>query len=148
MANRLTREMRELRAAEPGERFQAGYHRTKVDSRIMRVSLVVLGIALMVAAAVTFWLPGPNFVLVFAGLALVGGQSETVARVMDHGEVAARRWHSQRWKPYPHKTRAKAVIALIVATLVGLGVWFAADQGWLPEWIPLIARSCSRCGAF
>ncbi|MCW2925051.1 MAG: hypothetical protein JWM98_2455 [Thermoleophilia bacterium] len=138
MANRFTRELRELRDAPPGTRFQEGNERTRVDNRALRVVLVVLGFALMVAAAVTFWVPGPNFVLVLAGLALVGGQSQTVARAMDRGEVRARRWNTEVWDPYPHKGRVRVLGALVFAAVVALLAWVAYRQGWLPAWLPFV----------
>ncbi len=131
-------EMRQLKEAPPGRRFEDGYERTKVDNRVLRLSLVTLGFALMFAAAVTFWLPGPNFVLVLAGLALVGGQSRTVAKLMDRGEVTGRRWNDRYWDPYPHKKRAIAIIWSVVAIIVALVVWLAYEQGWLPRWVPFV----------
>lgn len=134
----LRDELRQLKDAPPGRRFEAGYERTKVDNRVLRLSLVTLGFALMLAAAVTFWLPGPNFVLVLAGLALVGGQSRTVAKLMDRGEVAGRRWNDRYWDPYPHKKRAIAIIWCLVAAAVALVAWLAYEQGWLPGWVPFV----------
>lgn len=137
MANRFSRELRELRDAEPGTRFEEGFERTRVDNHVLRTFLVVLGFGLMITAAVTFWVPGPNFVLVLAGLGLVGGQSLIVARLMDRGEVAARRWHHERWEPYPHKGRVKVLGAALFASAVGLLGWLAYEQGWLPGWLPV-----------
>ena len=139
----IRQELRKLRDAEPGERFEAGYERTKVDNRVLRTSLVVLGFVLMVTAAVTFWVPGPNFVLVLAGLALVGGQSRTVAKLMDRGEVAVRRWNDEHWDPYPHKKPVVALLWLAFAAAV-VGLLLLADAqgwlpGWVPEWVPLLS---------
>ena len=135
----IRNELKQLRHAEPGRRFENGYERTKVDNRVLRISLVVLGFTLMAAAAVTFWVPGPNFVLVLAGLALVGGQSRTVAKLLDRGEVRARRWNEERWDPYPHKKRAIAIIWIVVVAALAAAVWLAHRQGWLPTWLPLVA---------
>ena len=107
MLRKFRHELRTLRDAEPGTRFELGHERTRIDNHVLRLFMVGVGVALMFTAAVTFWLPGPNFVLVFAGLVLVGGQSETVARWMDRGEVLARRWHRDVWAPYPHKVAVR-----------------------------------------
>ncbi|MCW2920205.1 MAG: hypothetical protein JWL76_79 [Thermoleophilia bacterium] len=134
----IRNELKQLRAAPPGRRFETGYERTKVDNRVLRISLIALGFALMVTAAVTFWVPGPNFVLVLAGLALVGGQSRTVAKLIDRGEVAGRRWNQERWDPYPHKKRAITIIWIVVIALLAGAVWLAHRQGWLPAWLPFV----------
>lgn len=136
MAGRIRQEFEALKAAPPGRRFESGYERTHVRNRVLRLALVVLGVVLMVAAAVTFFLPGPNFVLVFAGLALVGGQSRHVARAMDRGEVGWRRWHSTVWEPYQHK-RALGATAVVVVAAAAVGLyWLAGEHGWLPAWLP------------
>lgn len=135
MASRIKRELDELKAAEPGVRFQAGYERTHVRSRVLRLLLIALGFALMVAAAVTFWLPGPNFVLVLAGLALVGGQAKFVARAMDRAEIAARRWHQDAWEPFAHKRAVAACAVILVLAAVALIALILRRQGLLPGWL-------------
>jgi hypothetical protein len=132
MPGRIRRELHALKTAEPGTRFQEGYERTHVHNHALRIGLIVLGFALMVTAAVTFFLPGPNFVLVLAGLALVGGQSQTVAKWMDRGEVAGRRWHEDVWEPYPHKRALLGTVAIIALAAIAAALWIAWGQGWIP----------------
>lgn len=120
---------------EPGQRFVRAHERHKIDNYIVRMFVVGLGVAFMFAAAVTFWLPGPNFVLVFAGLAIVGAQSKLVAGWMDRGEVAGRRWNDEVWDPYPHKTAVKVGVVVLVAAGGAGFLWLAYEQGWLPNWL-------------
>lgn len=131
----IKREVEELKAAEPGERFVSGYERTHVRNRLLRLVLIAVGFTLMFAAAATFWLPGPNFVLVLAGLALVGGQAKFVARAMDRGEVTGRRWNERVWEPYPHKRLLLTGITLLVLVAIALLGWLADERGWLPGWL-------------
>lgn len=131
---RVKHEFHRMRRARPGERFAQSYERTHVRNHALRIGLIVVGFVLMVAAAVTFWLPGPNFVLVFIGLALIGGQSARVARWMDSGEVTARRWNDEHWDPYPHKRAALGGAWLVGAAAVVGAAWFAHGHGWLPGW--------------
>jgi hypothetical protein len=130
--DRIRTELRLLRDDEPGERFQSGFARTHVRNYALRMFLVSLGVALMLAAAATFWLPGPNFVLVLAGLALVGGQSRLVARGMDHLEVTARRWNDDVWTPYERKGALLGALAITGAILIALAAWYAWQRGWIP----------------
>ena len=134
----IRRELRTLRSTRPGTRFEGAHDRHRVDNRILRWSLIAIGIALVLVGALTFWIPGPNFVIVLGGLALVAAQWRFVARQLDRGEVSARRWNDEHWDPYPHKRRVIAFTWLIVAALVVTGVWVADRQGWLPGWVPLL----------
>lgn len=130
------RELREFRESRPGTRFERGHERQRADNRLLRWTLIAFGISMVFGGALTFWVPGPNFVVVVAGLALVATQWRFVARRLDALEVVARRWNEEHWDPYPHKRRVIAIAWIVVATIVALAIWFAARQGWLPDWVP------------
>lgn len=124
MIARIRRELCALRDDAPGVRFEHGFDRTRVRNPAIRTGLVSLGFVLMATAAVTFFVPGPNFVLVLAGLALVTGQSRHGARLLDRLELGARRWRRRVWRPYTHKT-AVIVLAVLVAAALAAGIaWF------------------------
>ncbi|MCW2971873.1 MAG: hypothetical protein JWN72_146 [Thermoleophilia bacterium] len=134
---RIRRQLEQIRDAEPGTRFNEVYERSHVRSFAVRVTLLAVGSLLILASAVTFWLPGPNWVLVFFGLAIVCGQSQWVARKLDAGELALKRWHDERWAPYRHKRALLAVGALVAIALAALLGWYAWRRGWIPHgWIP------------
>ena len=97
------------------------------------------GIAFTLAGALTFWVPGPNFVIVLLGLAIVAGQWRMAARALDRIEVALRRWNDEHWDPYPHKRRAIAIIWIVVVAVLAGAVWLAHRQGWLPSWLPYVS---------
>lgn len=138
MKRALSAALQAIREDEPGRRFEAGHERHRIDNHVVRITLIVVGAVLLVSAAVTFWVPGPNFVIVLAGLALVATQWRLVARLMDRGELAARRWHVQRWMPYSHKRRATVLMATAGLLVVALLAWLATARGWLPGWLPLV----------
>jgi len=130
-------ELRKIRRAEPGGRFEETHERHRISNQVVRFSVIALGLLLMVASAVTFWVPGPNFVLVLAGLALVSGQWRAVAKLLDRGEVAARRWNEQTWDPMPlwRKRLVLFVLWLVGATIAAALAWFSYQQGAL-NWLP------------
>lgn len=134
---RIRREVRALRKSLPGRRFVGAHERHRLDRAVLRLALIALGGALALAGSLTFWIPGPNFVVVIAGLALVAAQWRLFARLLDHAELALHRWHEQRWEPYPHKRRV-IVVAWLAFALAFAGVLRAAAAlGWLPSWLPL-----------
>jgi hypothetical protein len=132
MKARLKQAIDTLKEAAPGERFEGVYDRAHVRNYALRIAFIIVGLLLMVASAVTFWLPGPNFVLVLAGLAIIGGQSQFVARTMDRIEVAGRRWHTETWLPYPHKHALVGTLAAVAIALIALAAWYAWHRGWVP----------------
>ena len=132
MASRIRRELRALRDDEPGARFENGYERTHMRNKVLRMVVLALGVVLMASAAVTFFLPGPNFVLVLAGLALIAGQSRTIARLVDRAEVAGRRWHEHVWLPYGHKAAAKVLAVLVVCSGAAATTWYLYSRDMVP----------------
>lgn len=130
--------MRTLRTDPPGRRFRDGHERLRIDNRALRWLVLCVGFGLMVVAAVTFWLPGPNFVLVLAGLALISGQSRLVASGLDKLEVGSRRWNDEHWDPYPHKRAVITALVVLGLLLVAAVGWLAYERGWLPGWLPFV----------
>jgi uncharacterized membrane protein YfcA len=135
----IRRELRELRESDPGTRFQGGHERHRVDNHVVRLLLICLGLGLALGGALTFWLPGPQFVVVLAGVAIVAAQWKAVARRIDRLEVRARRWHDERWDPYPHQRRVIASAVIAVLALVALVVWLLWRSDLLPAWLPFVA---------
>lgn len=132
--------LRRIRHDEPGRRFVAAHERLRISSSVLRIGTIALGIALMVAAAATFFLPGPNFVLVLAGLALIAGQWRAVAVLLDRAEVRGRRIRTERWETMSARRRHGAIgvawlLFVVAVGLVGLGAW---RLGLLPAGLPLV----------
>lgn len=136
MFDGIRRELRRLREADPGTRFQGGHERHRVSNHVGRLLLICLGLGLVLGGILTFWLPGPQFVVILAGVAIVAAQWKAVARRIDRLEVRMRRWHEQRWEPYPHKRRVIVVTWLVVLLVVALVAWVLWRNGWLPGWLP------------
>src|SRR4051812_43241361 len=128
----IRREWRQLRESRPGTRFEGGAERHRVDNHVVRIVLICLGLGLALGGVLTFWLPGPQFVIIFAGIAIVATQWKAVARRLDRLEVRLRRWHDERWKPYPHKRRVIAAIWIAGIALVALVAWIIWRNDWLP----------------
>jgi uncharacterized protein (TIGR02611 family) len=109
-----------LKEAEPGHRFQAEYehHRETRRGRLGRVLSVGAGLLIVAIGIVGLPAPGPGFLVIGLGGALLARESRTVARAMDWGEVRLRRvlhWARTWWKHAAPVARALLVV-------VGLGL--------------------------
>lgn len=131
---RIRREISALRASEPGQRFIEANGRHQIRRHEIRVVVISVGVLLMVGATATFWLPGPQFLLVVLGLAIVGGQSERTARTIDRLELHSRSWHERRWVPMPRWRKSLIIFVMwLWGMAVALGIsWFT----WLGEMLP------------
>lgn len=128
MQERLKRTLREFRESEPGRRFQDRYYRRREGEKghiALRVFNIVLGSVLAIGSLVLAPLPGPGFLTVFLGLAIVAGELLYAARFLDWAELALRRfgrfvrgvWRGSAW--------GKALVILVAAALAS-GVGYAA----------------------
>lgn len=134
----IRREITQLRRARPGARFEGGHERHRVGNHAVRLALITTGLALMLIGGATFWLPGPNFLIVLVGLVLVAGQWRLAAQWLDRGEVKLRELDERYWEPYPHKRRLLATLWAGGVTIVAVAVYVAYRQGWLPGWLPFV----------
>ncbi len=91
----------QLRNGNPGDRFQAEYRRSRASpgKPWARFASLTLGIALVALGIVALPAPGPGWLIIGLGGALVGRQSLAVARILDRAEVRGRRFGSdlKRW---------------------------------------------------
>lgn len=139
--------LKKIRSDIPGQRFLHVHERHRFSNPLLRIGAILAGFLLITGGAVTFWLPGPNFVLVLGGLALVAAQWRLAARFLDWLEVAGRRVKGALWDP--RSKGAKRVIALILWLVFAagcaaavLGLWHAgllpaSFTDRIPEWVPL-----------
>jgi hypothetical protein len=120
MIGRAKRSWRLFTSSKPGDRFQVRYYYRKQSGtgRFSRIFNIVVGSALVIFSVFFGWAPGPGTVTFVIGLAMVGGEFLTVARLLDWGEV--RLWKlahfvAEVWKS---STIGKVVVVLVVVILV------------------------------
>ena len=63
---------------------------------------------------------------------MVASQSAWLSGKLDVFELRTRRWHGERWVPYPHRTAVLRTALLLIAFVICLAVWFVWSRGWLP----------------
>src|SRR5262245_6013575 len=108
---------RELRAGEPGRRFQARYERARRAERRRgkagRILLILAAIGLLVIAAFLAVFPGPAIPFFILGGGLLAAESRPIARFMDWSEIQFRKlfdWAKRHWRRLPTATRVILIV--------------------------------------
>jgi len=90
----LKKDWKIVRETQPGNRFQARYRYREYQSpssRVKRVLKIIFGIALIPLGILLWFVPGPGWLVIFIGLALLAGSSKTLSRLLDRAELFIRR---------------------------------------------------------
>ena len=124
MIGRLKQHWREFSESKPGHRFQERYRRRQQAGRghiLKRVFLIVFGAVLALGSLFLAPLPGPGFVTVFLGLAILAGELLPAARFLDWAEVRLRklaRFVRHAWRSsILGKVSIVAISALLAAAI-------------------------------
>lgn len=110
-----------LPTGRPGERFRSRYHEHQKSRRgwglgAMLLRFVLAGVCLAIGFILVF-IPGPAVVFFLIAGALLAADWLAVARLLDWGEVHARRiWNRGRgmWKKMSNLGRVTLVLAAVV----------------------------------
>lgn len=126
MVSTLKQQWVVLARSAPGKRFQDRYERRseRRGNTFVRVLYLAIGIALFALGLVLLIAPGPGFLLIFVGGALIAEESLLFAKGLDRAELRLRAllgWVSRAWK------RASGVLKTLVVTAAAVG---AAAAGW------------------
>lgn len=94
MFDELKKEWRILRENPPGSRFQARHRYRKFESPSpvwKKILVIALGFALIPVGMALWFLPGPGWLTILAGFALLAGYWESTSRFLDGTEMWLRR---------------------------------------------------------
>jgi hypothetical protein len=104
----VRREWKDLRADRAGQRFRHHHERLhRPEYQKLRIIALFVGPILAAGGLVMLFIPGPGLLFIVFGLALLGGQSRKLARLLDRGEPPVRRtlrrvrerWNKLRPRP-------------------------------------------------
>ncbi|HEX9951199.1 MAG TPA: PGPGW domain-containing protein [Rubricoccaceae bacterium] len=128
MFERLKRQWHDLKEAKPGHRFQDQYERKQKAGRstARKGAIVAAGIVVLAAGVFLLPAPGPGFIVVALGAAMVAQESLAAARMADTTEVWLRglaAWGIRLWRG--STGGGKGLIVLVALTLAGLAAWAA-----------------------
>jgi uncharacterized protein (TIGR02611 family) len=105
----------------------------RASRAVYRFVVALLGVAITLGGLLLVPLPGPGWLIVFAGLALLATEFDTARRVLDFGRRTLRRWTS--WLAR-QGLAVRAGLGLGTLACVAAAVWGAAAVAGVPAWVP------------
>ena len=115
--------------------FRAFFARHRTLDLVYRITIGVVGSAIVVGGLVLIPLPGPGWLIVFAGLALLATEFAWAGRLLDYARAKVRKWTD--WVTH-QSLFVRAAIGLGSLALIAGAVWaYVATQG-VPTWLPVI----------
>lgn len=98
-----------------------------------RVVVFVVGAALVIGGLIMVPLPGPGWLVVLLGLAVLASEFEPAQRVLDFAKVRLRRWET--WVRAQPRI-VQLFFALLTAAFVAGVVWGTLRISGVPPWLP------------
>jgi uncharacterized protein (TIGR02611 family) len=98
--------------------------RTRGGAMTYRIAITLLGLAIIVVGVILLPLPGPGWLIIFGGLAVLASEYEWAARLLRYARDQVSRWTD--WV----QTRSRPLQALIglgfliLAAALAYGVWY------------------------
>jgi uncharacterized protein (TIGR02611 family) len=122
LADRLRRARERVRAL-PGGRIA------------VRIVVTVAGVAVIALGIVLLPLPGPGWLIIFAGLALLATEFAWAERLLHFARDKVMGW--TRWVA-EQSLLVRAAIGLAGLLLVAGAVWLYVATVGVPDWVPLV----------
>lgn len=115
--------------------FRAFFARNRTLDLSYRIVIGVIGAAIVLGGIALIPLPGPGWLIVFAGLAVLATEFAWAERLLDFARVKVRGWTD--WV-----TRQSVLVraAIGLASLLGVvaTLWLYAVTVGVPGWLPLL----------
>jgi uncharacterized protein (TIGR02611 family) len=113
--------------------WRARLKRNPVTRRVYRVAVGLVGSAIVVVGLVLLPAPGPGWLIIFAGLAVLASEFEWAQRLLDYARRRVRQWTA--WTARQNLfVRALVVLAIVVLVLAIFWGLFALSG--VPQWLP------------
>jgi uncharacterized protein (TIGR02611 family) len=102
---------------------------------VYRAVVGVLGVAIMITGFALIPLPGPGWLIVFAGLALLATEFAWAERLLHYGQAKFHAW--TRWV-LDQSLAVRALITLLGLACAAAALWLYVQVYGLPGWIPVL----------
>jgi uncharacterized protein (TIGR02611 family) len=117
--------------ATPLRTFRARIRALPGGRLAWRLAVTVVGVAVIAIGIVLLPLPGPGWLIIFAGLGVLGTEYAWAARLLRWVRARVRRW--TRWiaaKPVWFRLGAGLLSLIVIAGLL-VAAWFVPFGAWL-----------------
>jgi uncharacterized protein (TIGR02611 family) len=107
--------------------------RNRALELVYRVLVAIIGFAIIVTGFALIPLPGPGWLIVFAGLALLSTEFAWAERLLRYARAKVRGWTS--WVTH-QPIAVRALIGLVGLAFVAGAVILYVDVVGVPSWVP------------
>ncbi len=104
-----------------------------VTRRVYRLAVGVLGVAIVVVGLVLLPAPGPGWLIIFAGLAVLASEFEWAQRLLDTARRRVGEWTA--WTAR-HNLAVRTAVVLAIVAMVLLVFWALFALSGVPTWLP------------
>lgn len=119
--------------------FRAFFARNRTLDLTYRIVIAVVGISIVLGGLALIPLPGPGWLIVFGGLAVLATEFAWAARLLALARAKVHGWTS--WVTR-QSVLVRAAIGLgglmVVAGALWLYLTVWGTPGWVPDWVPLV----------
>ena len=106
----------------------------KVLGRSRKIAIGVLGGLVVILGLILVPYPGPGWLIVFAGLAILSTEFEKPKHILDMAEGKYKQW--QNWLSV-QKFWIKFTVWSVTAIVVVLTIWLLNGYGMINDWLNL-----------
>lgn len=111
------------------ERIRSG----RTSRLVYRFVVALLGVAITLGGLLLVPLPGPGWLIVLAGLAVLATEFEPARRVLDFARRRLQVWTAWLGR---QGVAVRTGVGLGTLLCVGCGLWLAALVAGVPGWVP------------
>jgi uncharacterized protein (TIGR02611 family) len=105
----------------------------RASRAVYRFVVALLGVAITLGGLALVPLPGPGWLIVFAGLALLATEFDVARRVLEFGRRTLRRWTTWLGR---QGLAVRAGLGLGTLACVAAALWGAGAVAGVPGWVP------------
>jgi uncharacterized protein (TIGR02611 family) len=115
--------------------FRNFFARHRTLDVVYRTMIGILGAAIVLGGIALIPLPGPGWLIVFAGLALLSTEFAWAGRLLDFARGKVRGWTSWVGR---QSVAVRAMIGLVGLLFVAGALWAYVGIQGVPDWVPVL----------
>lgn len=118
--------------------WREGIRRRPPLNLAYRVAVTVIGFAIILVGLLLLALPGPGWLVVFLGLAVLSTEYEWSRRLLAYARAKVKAWTEWlRHQSVVVRALVGLVCLLLVLAFLYAALWWYGTT-WLPDWVPLV----------